>query len=105
MARRKRRFRISPATAIGLTLVAGTAIYFIFLRKPKQQFIPNQSYVPPPPANKTPQAIAAWVQAITSIYGNVAPLFQPGGPFYNNKPSQEVLNILASRGVIIPRWN
>lgn len=41
-----------------------------------------------PPAPSTAQAFQQWVDAITSAYGNIAALWQPGGPFYQNPPGQ-----------------
>lgn len=49
---------------------------------PGQYPYPNFPTVPPPPS--TPQQIADWAAAITSTFGNVASLWQPGGPFYQN---------------------
>ncbi len=100
MARKRRsKFKISPLAAGGLVLIAGVGLYFI-LRPKKQAFVPQQSYIPPAPANNTANTVAAWAQAIFSIYGNAKQLWEPGGPFY--KPSPQVQQVLNSMNYVKP---
>lgn len=105
MARRRKRNNtfiiIGGAVAVGATLLW----YLLDQQKKHQQAQFLELYqklqaqnMSAPKSNKA-QDIASWVSAVlqagTSIYGSVAPLFKPGGPFYNkNKAVQDYLTQL-----------
>lgn len=66
-----------------LLLIAGAAALFLLSNQQRQQqYAPQFQQVPPPPRNNA-RDFAAWASAIVNTFGNVAELWQPGGPFYN----------------------
>lgn len=60
------------------------------LLKPKKAPPTTQNFqqMPPAPPPGTP-AWQMWAQGIVNVFGSVAQLWQPGGPFYNQPISQE----------------
>lgn len=76
---------------IGAALLAGVAI---LLLKKKQTQAPAQPYynypqVPAAPSVPNTPAWTQWANAILDTFGNVADLWQPGGPFYNTGNQEE----------------
>lgn len=69
--------------AVGLGIGAG----YLFLKSQNQntQFntYPNFPTISSQPRPNTPEW-AIWANAIIASFGNVAALWAPGGPFYNN---------------------
>lgn len=70
---------------LALAAVIGLGVYLVTRPKasPPIQPPPPPPYyqLPPPPPQNTP-AWQTWVQGVINVYGAVAPLWQPGGPFY-----------------------
>lgn len=67
------------------TLIVGGILLYILTRKKNTTSgnqPPQTNYYPTPPPRNTPQW-AQWAKAIVSTAGNVASLWAPGGPFYN----------------------
>jgi hypothetical protein len=62
---------------------------FLMLNKRQQppQF-QNYPTAPPPPPRSNAQSWAMWVNAIVSLYGITASLWQPGGPFHQFQTSE-----------------
>ncbi|HMN89090.1 MAG TPA: hypothetical protein PKD70_06305 [Saprospiraceae bacterium] len=52
------------------------------------------------PKDNSRQAIVTWITTIVAIFGNVAALWQPGGPFY--KPPPEVKKELDALLILPP---
>lgn len=113
----KRRKRNKTLLIIAGVAAAGATLVWFLLDQQKQQnrrelallYQRMQQQNLQAPKTQKAQDVANWIAAIASagmtIYGSLDPLFKPGGPFYNQKPSQEVLQLLAQKGVVIPRWN
>ena len=77
---------------IAYLLLGGIAIYYLMRnQQPRQAFIPNQTYVPPPPpqGQSNGQAWSQWVGTIVNSFGTVASLWAPGGPFHNQPITPE----------------
>ncbi len=74
-------------------LLGIAAVLFITRQQPQQQHYPNYPAIPPAPPRSNGHAWADWARSIVQIYGNVATLWQPGGPFYrvNQTDVQQVL--------------
>ena len=70
---------------IGAALLAGVAILLLKNKQSQAQPQPYYNYPQIPPAPAAPQTPAwtQWANAIIDTFGNVADLWQPGGPFYN----------------------
>lgn len=66
---------------LGTLLLAGVGILIL---KKKSTPYPYHNFptVPPAPPAQTPEW-QNWVSAILNTFGEVAELWQPGGPFYN----------------------
>ena len=68
-----------------LALAAVIAIGAYLVTRPKNTLPPPPPppfyQLPPPPPQNTP-AWQTWTLNIINLYGAVAPLWQPGGPFY-----------------------
>lgn len=77
------------------TLIIGGIILYMLTRKKQNTgnsgSPPPQTYNYPTPPPRNTQAWAAWAKAIISTAGNVASLWQPGGPFYN-QPTQDIMD-------------
>ncbi len=73
-------------------LLLGLAALLILSRRQPQHY-QNYPTVPPAPPRSNGQAWADWARNIIQIYGNVASLWQPGGPFYqvNQTDVQQIL--------------
>lgn len=68
---------------LGMILI-GVAAFMLINRKPQPQYRPQFQNVPPPPRNN-PQRFSQWANLILQTYGDIAELWQPGGPFHNYK--------------------
>lgn len=68
-----------------ILILGGIVVAYMMLQKRSTPASTNYSSVPPPPPRNNAQALATWANTILAIYGNVAELWQPGGPFYNYK--------------------
>ena len=80
-------------------MLAGAALWYFL--KPKQQVIKipasyNPNQVPQQPQQGTPQW-QNWAAGIIAVYGAVAWLWQPGGPFYK-VPTGNVYDALPNPG-------
>lgn len=79
-------------------LYVGIGALALVLLNRQQQPPPPPVYYPqvPPAPPRGSQAFGNWVKTIIDIYGDVASLWQPGGPFYKEKISpeqvQEIMN-------------
>ncbi|MEL6141440.1 MAG: hypothetical protein AAFU67_07460 [Bacteroidota bacterium] len=65
-----------------ILLVGGALLLFFMNNQSTPRYIPQQTYIPPAPPPNQASAWADWARTIISIYGDVAALYQPGGPFY-----------------------
>ena len=83
MARRRNN---TTALAVGLGILAGV----LFLRKPAPVF-PSFPAAPPPPPRNSPEW-QDWAQRIIGLYGTIAALWEPGGPFYNPNDTDELFD-------------
>lgn len=69
----------------------------------QQPFYPGQTYYQlPPNPNTNAAAWQQWVATIVSIFGNVATLWQPGGPFYNTNITPGDIQAFQQTGYIDP---
>jgi hypothetical protein len=86
-----------------LLLGLGGLILYVLTRRPSytpppiQQgynYYPSFPQVPPAPQNNA-AAFQAWASAILSTFGNVASLWEPGGPFYQEAgtPGSEMIDV------------
>lgn len=66
---------------LGLVLLGGAALYY-FMQQSRPQYVGPYSNIPPPPPPASPN-YQVWVDAILKTFGQVASLWAPGGPFYN----------------------
>lgn len=69
-------------------ILIGAGIVYLLTRSSRaSQQRPYYNYptIPPAPSPTAAQAWAAWAQTIIQTFGNVASLWQPGGPFYGKK--------------------
>jgi len=81
------------------TLILLGLIAYLILRQQKQTSQPVQpTYYPPAPPPRTPEW-QKWVRAILASAQNVAALWAPGGPFYNQNP-QDIQQVLNQGGTI-----
>lgn len=89
--KKKKKNGIKPEVVI----IGGLLLYMLSRRNNNastnnnQQQPPVYTY-PQPPAQNSPQW-AQWAQTIISTFGNVAQLWAPGGPFYN-QPTQDIID-------------
>lgn len=70
-----------------LILAAGLGVLVWALMKPKPNPNQWQQYLPPPPqqtGGSNAQEWQSWINLAVNTFGNVASLWAPGGPFYNN---------------------
>lgn len=86
-----------------IALGLGVAAYLLL--KPKTTQRP--AYIPREYQNAPPRGSAAfqnWATTILQVYGQSKWLFEPGGPFYNNKiiSNQELSKVLNQPIVDIP---
>jgi hypothetical protein len=74
--------------------LVGLGIYLI-TRQGGQQNLPQPQPlpVPPKPPRNSPN-FQAWAAAILSVYGQVASLWEPGGPFYQENVPKDLLNFV-----------
>ena len=74
-------------------LFGGLLVYFFTRRS--QPVYTHYPQVPPAPPRNNQQAWVNWVGSIIDVYGAVATLWEPGGPFYQEQLSpEEVQQIL-----------
>lgn len=64
---------------LALLALLGIGAYYLLNQPPR--YAPRFHSVPPPPPPGT-QSYQIWVQGILKAFGQVAALWQPGGPFY-----------------------
>lgn len=90
---------------IGIVLIA--AAFFLLTRKKQQPQAPpswyNPNAVPQQPPHNSPQW-AAWAQGLINVYGAVAWLWAPGGPFYKI-PSNQVYDAIGPGTAGQYDWN
>lgn len=67
---------------MGMLLIGLAAVLLLTQRKQTPVY-QNYPQIPPSPPQSNAQAWQEWASAIIATYGNVAQLWQPGGPFYN----------------------
>ncbi|MEL6394201.1 MAG: hypothetical protein AAFR97_15775 [Bacteroidota bacterium] len=67
---------------IGYILLGAAAVYFL-TQSNRPRYAPPFYQAPPPPPRNRAAEYQAWINLILQTYGNVAALWQPGGPFYN----------------------
>ncbi len=82
-----------------IALGVGVAAYLIFKPKIAQRpaVVPQQYYNAPP---RGTIAFQNWANTILQVYGQSKWLFEPGGPFYNNKLlNEKELNKVLSQPV------
>ncbi len=65
---------------IGMILLGGLAAYLLTRQQAPQYRGPYQN-IPPPPPQSSPN-FQVWVNTILQTFGQVADLWKPGGPFY-----------------------
>lgn len=81
----------------------GAIAIYMLMNSNRQNQVQNwapqfQRTLPPPPAQVNSAQWAQWAQIVLNTYGNIAALWQPGGPFYKG-PSQEELAKILGGGV------
>lgn len=88
-------------------VILGGAAVLLLTRRGNAQVPPRNINVtppPPPPPSNNANAWAMWAQTIMQAYGNVAALWQPGGPFYRNNISDQQAQWIA-QGVANAGWD
>ena len=67
-------------------LAIGLGVYLL-LQNQKPRLNPNFQNIPAPPPRNSPNFMQ-WAQTIVQLYGPIASLWQPGGPFYKEPVPQ-----------------
>lgn len=78
----------------------GVAAYLLLRKRTTQRpaYVPQQYYQAPP---RGTAAFQNWANTILQVYGQSKWLFEPGGPFYNNKiTDQKYLNDVLKQPVV-----
>lgn len=68
-------------------ILLGIAAFMVINQRPQTQYSPQFQNIPPAPPRNNPQRFSQWANAILNAYGDIAALWQPGGPFHNYKTS------------------
>ena len=68
---------------IGYLLLGAAAVYLLTQQQRPAYYAPQFQQLPPPPPRNRAAEFQAWINLVLSAYGNIAALWQPGGPFYN----------------------
>lgn len=66
-------------------LLLGLAAFMLLNNKAQPAYQPQFQHLPPAPPRNNPQRFSQWANAILDAYGNIAELWQPGGPFHRYK--------------------
>lgn len=69
---------------IGYLLMGGALIYFLTQQQRQPYLAPQYQQLPPAPPRSRAAEYQAWINLVLGTFGNVAALWQPGGPFYNS---------------------
>ena len=83
---------------IGYVLI-GVAAFMLLQGQNRSTYAPQFQNAPPMPQTNTAQAWQNWINAVVNLYGNVAALWQPGGPFYQ---AQAAGAIPATNDIYLP---
>lgn len=76
---------------IALALLGGAAALYLMNQQPPR-YTGQYANIPPPPPRNSPN-YQQWVQTILQTFGQVADLWKPGGPFYQQPvPQPPVVN-------------
>lgn len=76
---------------IGVVILGALAAWY-FMNQQRPQYAPQYAAVPPPPPKSSPN-YQAWVNSILQVYGQVAELWKPGGPFYKQGIPQNTASL------------
>lgn len=63
-------------------LVIGVGLYFLLKRPRVAPTTQNFNQLPPAPPRNNISMYGQWASTIIQLFGDVAELWQPGGPFY-----------------------
>lgn len=72
---------------LGMLAIGAAAILLLTGSSRQQAYAPQFQHIPPMPPRSNAQEYAAWANAIIATFGNIAALWQPGGPFYGQNQS------------------
>lgn len=84
-----------------IVLGIGAVAYFLLKKRTSTQrpaYVPQQYYQAPP---RGTAAFQNWANTLLQVYGQSKWLFEPGGPFYNNKiTDQKYLNDVLKQPIV-----
>lgn len=92
-----------------LLIIGGLGLFFWYQTKngSNNNYNPTSDFVAtnPPPTSQNPAQWAEWAALAVSLYGVVADLWAPGGPFHNTDITPEDANSLAAGGGLVGAVN
>jgi len=80
---------------IAIAALIGAGIYMLTRPRTAPPTPANFQQIPPAPPPQT-QQWGQWVEGVLATFGNVAQLWQPGGPFYQQPITQQQATEISS---------